>query len=47
MTLENRSPTIVSAGSQRQNCRAISSSSVLTSEYVLLGRGGYSSSTGM
>src|SRR5215211_5577666 len=47
MTLENRSPTMVRSGCHRQNCRAISSSSVLTSEYVLSGRGWYSSSTGM
>src|SRR6478735_7599269 len=47
MTLENRSPVIDSSGSQRQNCPAISSSSVLDSEYAELGRGWYSSSTGM
>ena len=34
------------SGSQRQNCRAISSPTVLDSEYADSGRGGYSSSTG-
>src|SRR5919106_355494 len=35
------------SGTHRQKCRAISSSRLLTSEYVLSGRTGYSSSTGM
>src|SRR6478609_2337839 len=46
MTLENLSPSIFSCGSHRQNCRAISSSSVFTREYVDSGRGAYSSSIG-
>src|ERR1700712_957386 len=46
MTFENRSPIMVSDGSRRQNCSAISSSSVLASEYDDSGRGWYSSSTG-
>src|SRR3954447_24284119 len=46
MTLENRRPSILSCGSHRQNCRAISSSRVLTKEYVDSGRGAYSSSMG-
>src|ERR1700712_2512688 len=46
MTFENRSPIMVSDGSRRQNCSAISSSNVLASEYEDCGRGWYSSSTG-
>ncbi len=37
---------MTSSGSQRQKCRAISSSRALFSEYVDSGRGAYSSSTG-
>ena len=37
---------MTSSGSQRQNWRAISSSSTLVSEYVDSGRGAYSSSRG-
>src|SRR6476620_6357158 len=47
MTLENRRPIIFSSGSHRHSCSARASSSVLVSEYVLSGRGGYCSSTGM